>query len=928
MHRGGKNVPSFGIQMWAASGGLLRLHPARCWAASLVAIEDGGTGYTGRGVGVEELVESKGSDSSSGNPDKGPPISPAASERAEAVFVMQSSLVGRGKRGLHNMSTQRRASKSRYVLPAVLISALAAAGMMGYVTPKKTPASQKADVETVAARAGAEQFDSDATEKKSAEIAQETEESRRRRKQAALVAAVLVAAAVYGLRSSLLGVDKVSSPTALQGLLKKPESMHGIDPDASVDFQPDASVERQMEVPAEGAGDEVRGWQHLVQDFSAMSAGEYALSPRVGAVASAVALGLLAFSLAAARRASRRRQQQGEERPASPTAGEEQADPVSAEAVAPAAEPEEIPKAEPEKPEEEEVPAAAADPTAQPEEIPKAEPEKPEEEEVPAAGAAPAAELEQIPKAEPEKPEEEVPPVAADPTAEPEEIPKAEPEKSEEEEVPPVAADPTAEPEEIPKAEPEKPEEEEVPAAAGAPEEPEDLPEAGEEGGPADSATAGVPGEVSEEPEKVEQPGGVVPDEPVEETRTEAQEIGTGSQEIGTGSQETEIGAQKGEEPREEKGPERTVGDEWERGMVSPETESMWEDSEDEGEGELDIHELKSAVWNLMRKYDQKTVKFRTRVATLTTTIDNIEARLYRIRELGQPSAEQSLVNAAERLSEELIGLHEGVVEISTLQRLNLAVVNCKERVTIAQEEGMTPREHAAFRDHLNIAMSYLDSMRGETSATQGTPGGTTDIRAETEHRPSQEALDLKDINFLRRQLKQIRKQCAAAMASPKTGPSTTAQESANTAVAYARRIRSALQKISEDIKVRETVERQLEELEIGLNAAENFFYGHMMVGNEVDFFEEDGSEAGVELDSVMDEELKEEIQRRRRRLIRTVREREAFMTTQLLVRKYVDMLFEDKALLERALEEVENVVQEELRVPPVGETQTQHHVS
>ncbi|CBZ50734.1 hypothetical protein NCLIV_012010 [Neospora caninum Liverpool] len=309
-----------------------------------------------------------------GDADSLDPIdgSPAAAVEAGGLAAVQQQ--GRSSRGSsvsYTVSTQRRASKSRYVLPAVLISALAAAGMMGYVTPKKTPAPEKTDVETVAARAGAEQFDSDATtEQKSAEIAQETEEPSRRRKQAALVAAVLVAAAVYGLRSSLLGVDKVSSPTALQGLLKKPESMHGIDPDASVDFQPDASVERQMEVPAEGAGDEVRGWQHLVRDFSAMLAGEYALSPRVGAVASAVALGLLAFSLAAARRASRRRQQQGEERPASPTAGEEQADPVPAEAAAPAAEPEQIPEAEPEKPKEEEVPPVAA-PADMPEEVPE-----------------------------------------------------------------------------------------------------------------------------------------------------------------------------------------------------------------------------------------------------------------------------------------------------------------------------------------------------------------------------------------------------------------------------------------------------------------------------------------------------------------------------------------------------------------------------
>ncbi|CBZ50755.1 hypothetical protein NCLIV_012210 [Neospora caninum Liverpool] len=299
------------------------------------------------------------------------------------------------------------ASKSRYVLPAVLISALAAAGMMGYVTPKKTPASQKADVQTVAARAGAEQFDSAATKKKSAEIAQETEESRRRRKQAALVAAVLVAAAVYGLRSSLLGVDKVSSPTALQGLLKKPESMHGIDPDASVDFQPDASVERQMEVPAEGAGDAVRGWQHLVRDFSAMLAGEYALSPRVGAVASAVALGLLAFSLAAARRASRRRQQQGEERPASPTAGEEQADPVPAEAADPAADPEQVGEKEPKKPEEKEAPAAPAAPAAEPEEIPKAEPEKLKEEAAAGQTGEQTEQTESGPKEERDEREEE-----------------------------------------------------------------------------------------------------------------------------------------------------------------------------------------------------------------------------------------------------------------------------------------------------------------------------------------------------------------------------------------------------------------------------------------------------------------------------------------------------------------------------------------
>ncbi|CBZ50735.1 hypothetical protein NCLIV_012020 [Neospora caninum Liverpool] len=850
-----------------------------------------------------------------GDADSLDPIdgSPAAAVEAGGLAAVQQQ--GRSSRGSsvsYTVSTQRMASKSRYVLPAVLISALAAAGMMGYVTPKKTPASQKADVQTVAARAGAEQFDSAATKKKSAEIAQETEESRRRRKQAALVAAVLVAAAVYGLRSSLLGVDKVSSPTALQGLLKKPESMHGIDPDASVDFQPDASVERQMEVPAEGAGDAVRGWQHLVRDFSAMLAGEYALSPRVGAVASAVALGLLAFSLAAARRASRRRQQQGEERPASPTAGEEQADPVPAEAADPAADPEQVGEKEPKKPEEKEAPAAPAAPAAEPEEILEAEPEKPEEE-VALVAADPAAEPEQIPEAEPEEPEEEVALVAADPAAEPEQIPEAEPEKPEveeapaaaadpaaeleeileaepeklEEEAPAAAADPAAELEEIPEAEPEKPEEEVALVAADPAAEPEQIPEAEpekpeeEEVPPVAADPAAEPEEILEaEPEKLEEEAPAAaadpaaepeeipeaePEKPEEEAPAAAADPAAGPEQIPQAEPEKpkEDAAEgpSGEQAAEqaESGTKEERGEREEEEEPSGEEPSEAAGDPDDDMLDVSIADVREAALQQAKRCGEFVSKFRIAAYSLEIASGALQTRIEIARQHGQDVVVRTMSDSLTTTMRQLELSYEAMRKNVDLGRLAQAVASLAETVEQGQRDGVIEEQIAPLEQKMDQVMSELDELVKESetedteeeAAVPGVTGSPSEPRA-----PSTD-----DIKNLRHQLKRTIHLFATTVVA--------AQADASTSLGSRRKlpgsdISDAIAWYKSSIATAHGLIAGLHKFGDPITASVAFFTEHVQQA------EDDLTARDVPGDSPEVQKLKDELERRRQALART----------------------------------------------------------
>ncbi|EPR57173.1 hypothetical protein TGGT1_301480A, partial [Toxoplasma gondii GT1] len=275
----------------------------------------------------------------------------SAGERGEhmnAVLPRHGGPASQGKRKPFAMSTQRKRAKIRYLLGAVLVSALAVAGIMGALTLRGKVSSQK-----VAA-------DEEAMNLIEAEIARQKErEAKLRRRLAAVVASMLVAASLYGLNSFLHGSDKEisSMPSSID---KKPDS-----PFAA---QLGTSLESEIGIPEEKAIPEAADISSFIENLSATVAGNSVQAQSIGFVLTVVVLGLVAFSLKAARRSSPR-EEQAFSLPAHPPREEKVKIPAEA---APAAQAQAAQKAAPQVPTKGADEAASGDEDMEPEAKPQA----------------------------------------------------------------------------------------------------------------------------------------------------------------------------------------------------------------------------------------------------------------------------------------------------------------------------------------------------------------------------------------------------------------------------------------------------------------------------------------------------------------------------------------------------------------------------
>ncbi|KFH00402.1 dense granule protein GRA11, partial [Toxoplasma gondii MAS] len=259
-------------------------------------------------------------------------------EAAEGEEVGSSRLSSSNRsRTTHATSATRRGSRSRLLLPAALISALALSGLIGSSmmkeTAEETGEPRAATPEKQADAKGAppeeakvvEQEGAQVAHPEGAQVAEEDSRSRQRRMQAAVLAAVLVAAVIYGVydKASLTSPTTTSSESGTS--FRHPELLLE-DSEADLGGQLemaliDASHETPGGAPSEGMAGAVSSLIARVVDGVVQFLQDPASQRKsLGMAASAVALAFLAAGALRARQAAKALTH----RPAPPPASKEQ----------------------------------------------------------------------------------------------------------------------------------------------------------------------------------------------------------------------------------------------------------------------------------------------------------------------------------------------------------------------------------------------------------------------------------------------------------------------------------------------------------------------------------------------------------------------------------------------------------------------------
>ncbi|PIL96010.1 dense granule protein GRA11, partial [Toxoplasma gondii COUG] len=259
-------------------------------------------------------------------------------EAAEGEEVGSSRLSSSNRsRTTHATSATRRGSRSRLLLPAALISALALSGLIGSSmmkeTAEETGEPRAATPEKQADAKGAppegakvvEQEGAQVAHPEGAQVAEEDSRSRQRRMQAAVLAAVLVAAVIYGVydKASLTSPTTTSSESGTS--FRHPElALEDSEADLGGQLEMaliDASHETPGGAPSEGMAGAVSSLIARVVDGVVQFLQDPASQRKsLGMAASAVALAFLAAGALRARQAAKALTH----RPAPPPASKEQ----------------------------------------------------------------------------------------------------------------------------------------------------------------------------------------------------------------------------------------------------------------------------------------------------------------------------------------------------------------------------------------------------------------------------------------------------------------------------------------------------------------------------------------------------------------------------------------------------------------------------
>ncbi|KYF38534.1 dense granule protein GRA11, partial [Toxoplasma gondii ARI] len=306
---------------FCAGGVLLGAGPpaARQSAFTVASTVAGGeTGYTSSSEveSPENVGGHEGGDSFQSAPN-GVPVDGVEEDGRSTLISANRS------RSTHAVSAARKGSRSRLLLPAALLSALALSGLIGSSMMKKT--AEETDETKVASPAtGTQQIQKKVAQPEDAKVAQPDDDqvardalrARRRRQQAAVLMAALVAAAAYGMYSSLSGYEDAGS-------LSSPESaspeLDTLIMQQGTQFAEQLEALHEMPVGAASEGSaEQSSLSHLLAEVvDALQ--QPSLQNILLGGASAAGLGLL--GAAAARR---RRRQAQPDTPAPPPASEEQ----------------------------------------------------------------------------------------------------------------------------------------------------------------------------------------------------------------------------------------------------------------------------------------------------------------------------------------------------------------------------------------------------------------------------------------------------------------------------------------------------------------------------------------------------------------------------------------------------------------------------
>ncbi|KEP61209.1 UNVERIFIED_CONTAM: hypothetical protein HHA_301690 [Hammondia hammondi] len=312
-------------------------------------------------------------------PEDNAPLSSGAVEAADDE-LQPSSTVPRVSSTSYTVSTRRKSGKRFLLIPAILLSALAMAGMVGVLSPKSKEAPAKELLETPQVADVPKQTKAEVTggKREALELQDETKAARRR-KNAALVVAALVVAGLLGthfsMRSPVKPPEMVASETSPVDASMQVKEVLDAEADSFVE-QPEVSPDIQDEITVEAAPLEETRWGEFVNKIVGMLGDKDVQIQHMCMVTTAVVFSLVASFLAAARR-FRRQRQEATNAPPSSSGNEDEAD-ISYQ-TAQLSESKQTAEPQPEK--EEEMPAAtvrAPEPQAMPEAQSTA-PEQPQE---------------------------------------------------------------------------------------------------------------------------------------------------------------------------------------------------------------------------------------------------------------------------------------------------------------------------------------------------------------------------------------------------------------------------------------------------------------------------------------------------------------------------------------------------------------------